>query len=308
MKARMPHLDFPIVSAALAAAALFLTPAARAQLLAYESFNYSPVGSFAVGGTPTTATGFSGNVLWDFGTSTASLLQSGSQSYSDGSSTLSTANNHYENGHGRLVMNLDVSGGGPFASYLESGRIGANGTTLFVSFLYRNIATSASGYSGFEFFRGTNTDPNRILSTNAWSGHSSTNFHLTVGEGANGGIWGGGAESAINDNLGFINASVNFFVIRFDFGSGTDTATIYANPSLSGLGSATGQVTDDDLSFDRIGNSTFTGGAALLVDEIRVGSTYAGVAAIPEPGSAALCAGLAALAVIALRRRRLAGN
>jgi hypothetical protein len=301
---RVLHLSLSSCFVLAVSFALSLAPTTRAQLLAYESFNYSTGSSFATGGgTATTATGFTGNLDWHSGTPSASLLQSGSQSYNDGSNSLPTANNHYENGHGRLAMSLDVSGGGPIASYLESGRIGANGSTLYLSFLFRNTTASTTGFTALELFRTNSTDANRVLALNAWTGHSAANFHLTVGEGANGGTWGGGAESGINDNLGFINSSVNFFVIRFDFGTGTDTATIYANPSLSGLGSATGQVTAADLSFDRVSNSSFSSGPPILVDEIRLGSTYASVTAIPEPGTVALWAGVAAFGLVWIRRR-----
>lgn len=308
MMAPTPHLGLSVRSAALAVVlGLSLPTVARAQLLARESFNYSPGTSFAVGNsTATTATGFSGNLFWGFGTTSASILQSGSLGYTDGNSVaLSTGNNYYENGHGRLALGLDVSGGGPFASYLESGRIGANGTTIYLSFLYRNTTGSTSGYSAFELFRGGNTDSNRILSTNTWSGQASGNYHLTVGEGANGNVFGGGAESAINDNLGFINSVVNFFVIRINFGAGgTDTATFYANPLLGAEpGSPTGQVSAGDLSFDRVATSVFGGAPPILLDEIRVGTSYLAVTAVPEAGSTALLVGIAALSFIAFRRR-----
>ncbi len=285
-----------------------LTTTAQAQLLAYEPFNYSPGAFFATsGGTATTATGFTGNLAWDYGTTSASILQSGSLSYTDGASmALATSNNYYENGHGRLSSTFDLSGGGPFAAYLESGRIGANGTTIYLSFIYQKTTTSTAGYAGgLELFRGGYSDPGRILSLNTWTGHSIADYHLTVGEGANGGSWGGGAASSTNADLGFVTAAATFFVIRIDFGAGTDTARIYANPLLaSEPGSATGQVTASDLSFDRIANSNFGGAPSGYLDEIRVGTTYSSVAtAVPEPATTAALLGVAALALAALRRR-----
>ncbi len=304
-----PHDRFARQS--LFATALLLAAATpvRAQLLAYESFNYGTGSSFAVGSsTPATGTGFTGNLFWDFGTSTASIIQSGSLSYTDsGSNALITANNFYENGHGRLAATFDLSGGGPFASYLESGRIGANGTTIYLSFLYRNTTASTAGFSAFEVFRGGNTDNERVLSLNTWSGQAVANYHLTA---SNGATFGGGAASAANANLGFVNSTTNFFVIRFDFGSGgTDTATIYANPLLTAEpGSPTGQVTFGDLSFDRIVSGTFSGGPPIYLDEIRVGTTYLSVTAIPEPSTVGLIAGAAALGLLMIRRRILAAR
>jgi hypothetical protein len=288
------------------ATALFwaLTTSAQAQLLAYESFNYT-VGSGFANPTvvPTTATGFA-DVLGHSGTANASAILSGSLNYTDGNSvSLATSNNHYQTGHGRLVSILDLAG--TFASYLESGRIGANGSTLYMSFVLQKATTSNTGYSAFELYRTSNADSNRVISLNTYSGQPDANFHLTVGEAANGGTFGSGSESAINDNLGFTTASATFFVIRFDFGSGTDAATIYANPLLaSEPGTATGQISASDLSFDRIAIASFTSAPAISIDEIRVGTTYLSVAtAVPEPATTAALLGAATLALAALRRR-----
>lgn len=292
----------------LVATVLFwaLTTSAQAQLLAYESFNYTPGTGFANPTVvPTTATGFA-DVLGHSGTANASAIVSGSLNYTDGDSvSLATSNNRYQSGHGRLVTLFDLAG--TFASYLESGRIGANGSTLYISFILQKASTSNTGYNAFEFYRTSNADSNRVVSLNTYSGQPDANFYLTVGEAANGGTFPSGSESAVNDNLGFTSASATFFVIRFNFGTGTDTAAIYANPLLaSEPGTATGQISASDLSFDRIAIASFTSAPAISVDEIRVGTTYLSVAtAVPEPATTAALLGAAALALAALRRRRI---
>lgn len=289
-----------------------LSTSAQAQLLAYESFNYSAGANFANPTVvPTTATGFADVLGHGSGTASASIIQSGSLNYTDANSVaLATSNNHYLNGHGRLVSLFDLSG--TFASYLESGRIGANGTSLYISVLLQKASTSNAGYNAFEFYRSSSADSNRVVSLNTYTGQPDANFYLTVGELPNGGTFGSvGGESGINDNLGFTTASATFFVFRFDFGSdGTDTVTIYANPLLSSEpGTATGQISANDLSFDRIAIAAFTSAPALSVDEIRVGSTYLSVAtAVPEPATNAALLGSAALALAALRRRLTRAN
>lgn len=284
-----------------------MATSAHAGILAYEGFNYAPGNQFGLSSPATTATGFSGNFHF-FGEDltiapNASQIVAGSLGYTDGASqVLATSANHYENGHGRLSETFNTSGGGPFASYLEGSNIGANGKTLYLSVAYKLGALTGTGYGAFELFRGSDTDPNRILSLNTFAGHPSGNLFLDVGEGANSGTFGGSPSK--ESDLGFVNTNTNFFVFRFDFGTGgTDTVSVYANPLLgSEPVSPIAQVSASDLSFDRIANSTFSGGPAQSIDEIRVGTSYASVTGVPEPGTAFV--GVLLLGVAAARRRR----
>ena len=107
--------------------------------------------------------------------------------------------------------------------------------------------------------------------------------------------------------------------IEFDFAGGfADRFTLYVDPSdLGDEGSATPymEISSNDFGaidgFRMFAGSTsggFTASAALF-DEIRFGSTYdavTGVAAIPEPSSAAALLGASGLSLAALRRRRRA--
>ncbi|MEP6668234.1 MAG: hypothetical protein ABJF10_03725 [Chthoniobacter sp.] len=297
--------------AALAAAIWPVTACATPQLLAYESYNYTPGNAFGLAVTPTTAMGFNGNFEFlgeDLNIAPgASTISAGSLSYTDGNSlSLGTSNNQYNNGHGRLLESFDTTGAGGFAPYLEGSNIGANGTTLYISFLLR-VASPTGGYNGFELFRGTSADSGRILSVNQYTGHGSANYYLTVGEGANSNVFGG--TPTTDANLGFTNTNVNLFVLRIDFGvGGTDTVSIYANPLLgTEPGSPLGQVTASDLSFDRISNSTFSGGAVQMLDEVRVGTTFASVTPAPEPGATVLLGGVAVVLLGGMRRRCAVG-
>ncbi len=306
--ARSPFLAARRIAALALTVGLAWPVPTEAATLAYESYNYSPGTAFANTPTATTAAGFTGNFTFlgeDLNIAPgASTIGSGSLGYTDSNSNaLTVSNNQYQNGHGRLLENLNTTGGGPFASYLEGVNLGANHTTLYISFAMQ-IGASPAGYNGFELFRGTSADSGRIASVNIWTGHGSGNYFLTVGEGANGGNFGGSGTS--DANLGFSNTSVNFFVLRLDFGAaGTDTLSIYANPLLATEpGAPTGQVSASDLSFDRISNSTFGGGAPQAVDEIRVGTTYASVTTVPEPSTMALLSMAAGAVATAGRRRR----
>jgi len=290
-----PHYCSAIRNAALSVALLLaLTSSAHAQLLAYEPFNYSAGTGF--NSIPTTATGFTGSVRFEYELPVISTIGSGSLYYDDGVNALPTSSNYYYNGHGALFENFDTTGA--FASYLRGSAIGANGTTLYMSVLIK-IVGPQNNFAGFALSRGGDPDANRVLSIDTWTGHTSSDYFVTK--------WSPTNIDAGDADLGFVNQTSNLFVLRFDFGnSGTDTVSVYANPQLGVQpGSPTAQLTGSDFSFDRMDIRDF-GAFTISADEIRVGTTYASVAPIPEPGETTLLAGAATLALAALRRRALA--
>lgn len=79
-------------------------------------------------------------------------------------------------------------------------------------------------------------------------------------------------------DLGPGNTGVNLFVVRVDFADGADVISVWHNPTLGGAEPPPdAQFTDFTLGFDNLGLTHFNGGAAVDYDEIRLGSSWAGV-------------------------------
>lgn len=272
---------------------IVMTPLSlRAQLLAFETWDYDT-------GTDN-ASGQTGGSGWNGGWQSISNdanVSAGSLTPTGDSATLLTGGNSVflpsGNFH-RIGRELDVSNGGVFdtAGYLNgSGDIGADGTTLYLSFLMKTGATD--GFFEFEFHRNNLGDPGRIGG---------------VGDDANGSNF-----NLRTPSLGRANAfatrttDTQFVVVQFDFLSGSDSAAVYLNPVLGSAPTADLSLTGaGDLSFDGI---SLAGGNDEIFDEIRFGSTYAAVtpssSAVPEPSSyAALLSAAVLMSATARRRRR----
>jgi hypothetical protein len=271
-----------------------LTPASlsAAGLAAYEAFNYST--SLSPAGAPTTALGFTGT----YRTQVANgAFSSPSLTYTDGGSHILPVNaNRYDTGQGRLIMDLNTAA---FSGYLDgSNNIGLDGTSIYVSVLLRNTG-GFDAFSALEFRRDSDADiAIRTTIDMANGSHGATDWFLSN--------WTPSGSIAVlqqGDSLISANANVNFFVLRFDFGSSNnDSVRGYTNPSLTGEpGSADGLLSATDLSFDRLSLANFADGGVLQVDEIRIGTTYASV--VPEPSTLALALAGVAASLGSLRRR-----
>ncbi|MEM8873802.1 MAG: PEP-CTERM sorting domain-containing protein [Planctomycetota bacterium] len=160
---------------------------------------------------------------------------------------------------------------------------------LYISFLMQT--TNDQAYYGFELFDGGNNDSNRVLQVANEGGE----FQLRLK----------------NDPLSSValptsGTETHLYVLRFELINNDAVVSAYVDPDPA----APENVSDafiastDFLSFDRVEFAIFQGGTGdsqLLVDEIRIGSTYASVLPlIPEPGTL----GLLGAAGLGLFRRR----
>jgi hypothetical protein len=294
----MRALNWMVRGCAVAAIILsVLGSVARAQLIAYEPFNYPP--GDLNGGTPTTATGFAGTwsrliaLSADYGAVTA-----GSLSYPD----LPTSDNKLENGHNILGAALDTSIAGPFAAYRDAnGNIGLDGTTLYMSVLLKQSVTNHN-FTAFDIFRDSIDDANRRASIDIWTGHGDASQYYVSG-------W---APTNILVTAAPVGGgpvtSTNLFVLKFTFGLGNnDTLAVYTNPTVGSPepGSPTGSISGLDLSFDMVGTAHFSNGF-ITADEIRVGGNFASVVPAPTvvPEPSALAGAVLGIAGCLLRRRR----
>ncbi len=187
-------------------------------------------------------------------------------------------------GHGFMGDNNRVgrnmvsgSGSGGFADFLDGlSNIGKDGTTLYLSFSVRY--SSPGAFWATELHRDGAGDGQRILQTGQIDSSGRIKSLAT------------GAAGAIDLDLS-ADADTHFLVMRFDFGATGDGLKIFYDPTIGpstepSTPTAEYLTTDGlDLSFDRISFANFNGSGGtefLDFDEIRFGTTFASVTAVPE--------------------------
>jgi hypothetical protein len=133
------------------------------------------------------------------------------------------------------------------------------------------------------------------------NGYFGLNLEGTVGNGLFIGMPGNVQEWVMEDAGGggqvstgqaVLSEQIKLMVIKLDLdGTGTETATLYVDPTPGGPEPALG-TTKTGFEIGNLTNVAMNGGGAFSIDEIRVGTTFASVtpvaAAVPEP-SAFLC-------------------
>ncbi len=241
-------------------------------LLAYEGFNYGQSASDIAGANG----GFGWAAPWINVNGGAS--QSFSNSLVIGANAPAGYDAHSVDGYlfvtnsSRKGRYLDCSTTGPFAQhgYVDSnGNIGADGTTIYLSFLQQ--PSSLSPFYEFEFKRGDLGDGGRLGGIGNDIGGFNNHANLRIESPA-------GGSSTFYD-LGPGSTGVNFYVVRIDYHAGSDTVTVYRNPTtLSEPATPTLRVLNvADMSFDGISFGAYLNGLTVLHDEVRVGMTWADV-------------------------------
>lgn len=260
--------------------------------IAYEGYGYT-VGSNVNGQNG--GTGWSGNWASGSGTTVA-----GSLAYNDGTSNLATSGERVQIGNGnRAIRLVNVASGGAFdaAGYVSAGKVGADGKTLYFSFV-NQVSSATAGYWGVEFFNGGNNDGSRIFQvvSSENGGASQVSYNART----------------LNNNanikpVGTPDTAAHLIVGKIVFGAGNaDSLYIYRDPSLAAEPvTATASFTTGsgggNFTFDRIGLSVF-GSVSLTNDEFRFGTTYSDVVPVPEPALASVM--IAGLALATRRRSR----
>jgi len=262
---------------------------AQSNLLAYEGFNYPT----AVIAGQNGGSGWSGGWV-DVSANSAESIVTGNllagATMPVGFDARSSGNSLFIGNASRAGRALDTSVGGPFgqAGYLNgSGNIGANGKTLYLSFLQQ--PSSAGYFYEFEFHRENLGDPGRIAGIGNDVGNS-TQVHLR-------------APNSTHTPAGVGNTNVNFYVVRIDFKSGNDDVYVYRNP-VGSLESDNDPVLTRlaaaDMSFDGLAMGAYLSGVTVKHDEIRIGASWASVLGNPptfvlQPTNQSLYAGQAAM-------------
>ncbi len=271
-----------LLGAALAAA---LTSSASAALIAYEGFNYTEANG-------TTLTGLNGGTGWDEAYPTVE----GTNRLADGLSFtghLPSIGKGYE----RLASATLTSNGRNWETALSNG-------TIWYSFLVNPVLSgrgtlgvvqgASSNQNGF----GIRFEPNATTATtlrfnaNTPAQNPGTDINFANGYGLTylvvGKLTIDTAASTRNDIWVYQNGQTVPTLTNASVGMSFSSAVTGASiPAFYGR------------SF---GNPN----AAIVFDEIRIGTTFADVSAIPEPSTFAALAGLGALGLVASRRRRQA--
>ena len=296
---RTPIQLVPVFAVFFASVVFSMTSSAA--LIVYEGFDYVAGSSLR---TQNGGTGFAGawaNTGNATETSTSPGLTYGDLAVSGIKATL--------NGQ----QSASANGNSAFLTRDLSQTFGADGTTVWLSFISQRTGNKSSG--------GTAQPLNyqRVYSLSLFSG--SATEQASVGELSNdpADVW------SLNPDSTTIVPSVHttvpldtqsFLLVRIDniAGVSADKAYLWVNPNLSlgepSIGTAAATITDE-LTFNRIRltvggsqNNGATLAASGVFDEIRIGDTFADVT-VPEPASVSLALGcLVSLAVAARRRRR----
>lgn len=252
-------------AALLLAGGLTLVPAlCRAEILAYEGFDYA---SGSTIGDQNGGVGWSGSwtVIHPNGgsltVSAGNLLAGGNAPAGfDALSKGRSANLVSNYRDGRL---LDTNPGGNFdsAGFLdENGRIGATGKTLYFSFLQQ--ADGTSKFYEFELHRDDLGDLGRIAGIGNDLDSNDVNLR---------------APSGTHTSLGPGDTEVNFYIVRIDFQDGNDDIRVYRNPT-SATEPAEPTLTllnQADMSFNGISLGAFLNSRQVAHDEVRFGETWA---------------------------------
>jgi hypothetical protein len=266
---------------------------AQSALLAYEGFaddDYT-VGATVNGANPG-VDGFSGSWIKAGGGDT--VVQAGSLAYSAGGQDLVTSGNKATSQPaGRMFRRFDVSGTSSLANYIDADTLStsANGKPLYISMLVQWEGDPTDAFYGVEFHDPSSAEQNSSREFRFDAADGPDEFQLDF-DGSN------------NNGLSDFDQATHLLVLRIDFASGNDTITYWWDPvSIGGAApTSTGLYSGMDVNFDKIVLSRFAGNGSTLgvIDEVRLGETYADVTPVPEPGALGL---MSLGALMALKRR-----
>ncbi len=244
---------------------------ATAGSLAYEGFDY-PAGANIAGMNG----GYGWSNAWiDVSATANDSVNSGSLSATANSPVgfdqRSTGNSIFIHSDSRCGRWLDCSptGASAQAGILDNnGNIGADGKTIYVSFLQQPGRTVQ--FYEFEFHRQDLGDPGRIGGIgNDLPNTTTVNLR---------------APNSVQTPLGLGDTNVNFYIVRIDYKTGNDDVYVYRNPggnSETDNEPVLTMLAVADMSFDGVSLGAYLNGVTVKHDEIRIGQTWASVLGNP---------------------------
>jgi hypothetical protein len=252
------------MSRTMAAAAALAAAAAQGGEIGYEGFDGYPE-NYPDGTAPAKA----GSVFVDWRPQNAGRMNvqsAGGLAY--GALPVTTGYLNMSSGGTSMAVALDVSAEGPFADYLDgNGRIGRDGTTLYVSFLY-HITEPSSEQGYLQFYDATVEtmpyDGARFGVGHGWGVTTPVKFNGVTG----------------NPLIHNKDGQTHFVVIRIDYKAGNDEIRVWLDPNLSAaetdLTPVVGPVTRDAAfnSFFFQSQGRDADGDTYFFDELRLASDW----------------------------------
>lgn len=265
----------------------------HAALISHDSFSGYTAGQLPANPAPA-VTGYTGDWVGVNHGTLRPAVTAGDLTYSNPTYLGSSGNQKVSVPNNTTGGETDAGNSGRAYRLLDSSLTVTASTegTFYMSFLFQSGQESgATIYQALHLNQGTNGDANRAfdigLTTNGGFNGLQYNF------GVNGAYTGTGVAS---------NTTVHLFVVRFDLSAAanSDSVTVWVDPSL-GDGDPTGGTTVSGTNFvwDTLMLSDYDSNSAAW-DEIRWGTTFDSVTAIPEPAAALL----GSMGLLALLRRR----
>lgn len=148
--------------------------------------------------------------------------------------------------------------------------------TRYLSFLYQSgQETGATPYQMLDLYNGNTADANRTFAAG-----------LTQNGGNTGAEYDFGVNEAYSSTGVAADTAVHLFVVKFELSDVdfSDSVTVWIDPTL-GAGEPAGGITvsGQNIAFDRLSISSYSGGNAGAWDEIRWSTNFDGVTIVAPP-------------------------
>ncbi len=287
---KTPRKNIILSSAALLVLGCFGTLSAQAGLVGFDSFEDYTAGSNIHGQNGGTGWGGAWVVQPIGGSAGTAAISSTSITYNHGGVTL---------GGGKSLL-LSNTSNGTQRNVFEA--IDNSGSDYYVSMIFQFSGTVFAGWQALDGSPDINNDSIGLVNTNG-----------SVGARVDGATSSSGAGAVVQNTTYFMVVQYTGWTVA---NPQYTTVNLWINPNTGDQSASSVSATYTDITpTDGGGSAGFLGvyartiidsGESMLIDDLRVGTDWASVTAIPEPSTYSLVlAGVATLSTLCSRRRRV---